>query len=175
MAASCVLIHPTIHTRMATAADIPVIAAMAQALDLEEGCAFNLRGSLQDWHDHLFDAGPRFITALAEYDGEICGMLIYGEEQLPGWSAPVLKIHDLYVVPARRRRRIARTLMEHVAQYAVARNILLMHLNVRHDNPARSFYSDTGFQHMDKCLTYLMALPALAQLANPAADPATVA
>jgi ribosomal protein S18 acetylase RimI-like enzyme len=148
---------------------------MARALDREEGCIRNLRGTLQDWHHHLLGAGSRFTAMLAEYNGEISGMLIYGVEQLPGWSAPVLKVHDLYVVPARRRRHVARTLMAHVTHFAVARKIIMTHLNVREDNPARHFYSQAGFQHVAQCLTYLMALPALEQLekiatefANPA-------
>jgi ribosomal protein S18 acetylase RimI-like enzyme len=160
-----------ISIRACGPADIPVIGALAIALDREEGVPDSPRGGAIHWHAQLFGPHVRISVLLAEYDGAIAGLLIYGEETPPGWIFSLLKIHDLYVLPDLRRRGVATKLLEHIAAHALTRQIPLMHLNVRSENSAREFYRRSGFEHMNQCLTYLIAPPALQRLAGLAESP----
>ncbi len=42
----------------------------------------------------------------------------------------------------------------------------IVELTVRADNPAQEFYQRSGFAHLPQCLTYVLAGPALAALAE---------
>ena len=75
-------------------------------------------------------------------------------------------LQDLFVEPACRRRGVASALMARVA--ALARDVgsPIVELTVRSDNPAQVFYSFTGCQPLPHCMTFVLAGPALAELAN---------
>lgn len=167
-------VDPPVHVHMAESADVPAIARMSKELACEEGCPEVVQATLQDWQRDLFGPQPHFTATLADRRGEVAGMLIYGKEHYPGWAASVIKIHDLYVRPEHRRQHVARALLEHVAGFALQNGIILMHLNVRKANPARLFYSRAGFQQVPECLTYLIALPGIAKLAQAATELAEV-
>ena len=55
-----------------------------------------------------------------------------------------------------------------VGSTALARDIgsPIVELTVRADNPAQNFYARTGFQPLPQCLTFVLAGPALAALAD---------
>jgi hypothetical protein len=42
----------------------------------------------------------------------------------------------------------------------------IVELTVRADNPAQAFYQRSGFANLPHCLTYVLAAPALAALAE---------
>jgi ribosomal protein S18 acetylase RimI-like enzyme len=155
-----------VRVRQATPADVPTIAHMKLEFAREEGYPETVRASEQDWLRDLFSPSAHFCTLLAECDGEIVGMLIYGEKFCPAWPDPIIYILDLFVEPVWRRHGVGTTLLQHVAGRAIRNNVPLMELNVREDNPARQLYSRAGFQHLPHCLTYIIAGPGLMQLAG---------
>jgi GNAT superfamily N-acetyltransferase len=65
-----------------------------------------------------------------------------------------------------RKRGVARALTTRVAAYAHKLGSPIVELTVRADNPAQGFYQREGFCHLPHCLTYVLAGPALAALAD---------
>ena len=163
-------ISPSVHIHAARRAEVPVVVNLAKELACEEGHPDIIQATPQDWERDLFGQQAHFTAILADHDGETAGMLIYGKEFYPGWVAPAIKIHDLYVKPSHRRQHVAKALLEYVAGIALEAKAALVHLNVRAANPARDFYSRTGFQPVPECLTYLIALPAIQTLAQAASE-----
>ncbi len=151
----------TLHIRLATKADAPVIAGMVRELARDGDCPNELMATQEDWLRDLFGPQPPFTALVAESGGEIVGTLIYAVERYPGWALPAIKVHELYVVPARRRQGVATTLINFLADAVRESPVVLMQLTVRKTNPARKFYARIGFQQVPECLTYVMALPAL--------------
>jgi ribosomal protein S18 acetylase RimI-like enzyme len=163
-------VEQPVLVRQAIATDVAAIACLKAAFAREEDVLHVLEASEDDWQRDLFSPVAHFTALMAESGGEAVGILIYAEKFYPGWNGVTLVIHDLYVLPEWRRRRIATTLLSQLAAHAVSHNIPIMELNVREDNPARAFYSRAGFQHLPQCLTYLIALPALQDLAAAAGE-----
>ncbi len=75
-------------------------------------------------------------------------------------------LQDLFVEEDYRRQGVARALMARVAAYACELGSPIVELTVRADNPAQHFYLRTGFPPLPQCLTYVLAGPALAALAE---------
>ena len=75
-------------------------------------------------------------------------------------------LQDLFVEPHCREHGVASALMTQVA--ALARDVgnPIVELTVRSDNPAQNFYLHSGFQPLPHCLTFVLAGPALAALAD---------
>jgi GNAT superfamily N-acetyltransferase len=78
----------------------------------------------------------------------------------------VIFLQDLFVEADHRNNGIARALVARVAAYAHDLGSPIVELTVRADNPAQEFYQRAGFQHLPHCLTYVLAGPALATLAE---------
>jgi GNAT superfamily N-acetyltransferase len=78
----------------------------------------------------------------------------------------VIFLQDLFVEPHCRENGVASALMARVA--ALARDVgsPIVELTVRADNPAQNFYLHGGFQPLPHCLTFVLAGPALAALAD---------
>jgi GNAT superfamily N-acetyltransferase len=160
----------TFQVRLAVSADVPAIAGMIKELARDGECPDVVQATQEDWLRDLFGPHPPFSALIAESSNEVVGTLIYAVERYPGWAYPAIKIHELYVVPQRRRQRIATALFNVLANAARESQIVVMQLNVREANPARNFYERVGFQQVPECLTYVMALPALQTLIETAAN-----
>jgi ribosomal protein S18 acetylase RimI-like enzyme len=61
-------------------------------------------------------------------------------------ARPLLNIHDLAVLPARRRLGVGRALLEAIADDARRLGCCKLTLEVREDNPAVRLYRGAGFQ-----------------------------
>ena len=103
---------------------------------------------------------------VAEDFSGVIGMATCSERAVTGWNGPVIFLQDLFVEPHCRRHGVASALMARVA--ALARDVgsPIVELTVRADNPAQNFYLRTGFQPLPHCLTFVLAGPALAALAD---------
>jgi ribosomal protein S18 acetylase RimI-like enzyme len=76
----------------------------------------------------------------------------------PDDPAPFAWIHDLYVKPEHRRRRVASMLMAEAERFARGKGAQLMRLGVLDRNePARSFYARHGFRAYTHVLTKPLA------------------
>jgi ribosomal protein S18 acetylase RimI-like enzyme len=159
--------------RAAVPADVLSLMRLKRALAVGEGSLHAVRATAFDWLRDGF--GPRrgFTPFVAEMGDTVIGMAVCSQRSITGWTGQVVFLQDLFVEEDYRRYGVARALMARVATYARGLGSPIVELTVRADNPAQAFYRRTGFTHLPQCLTYVLAGPALAKLAEQ--DKATLA
>jgi len=150
--------------RSAGPADVPALLRLKRQLAILENAEFVLRATAQDWLRDGFGAQARFRAFVAEHAGAVVGMVTASERYYTSWAGCTLYIQDIYVEPAWRGRGMGAALLRCVAALALERGSPLIELTVREDNPARRFYTGVGF-HQVECANYVIAGPALANLA----------
>jgi ribosomal protein S18 acetylase RimI-like enzyme len=152
--------------RAAVPADVLSLMRLKRALAVGEGSLHAVRATAFDWLRDGF--GPRrgFTPFVAEMGDTVIGMAVCSQRSITGWTGQVVFLQDLFVEEDYRRYGVARALMARVATYARGLGSPIVELTVRADNPAQAFYRRTGFTHLPQCLTYVLAGPALAKLAE---------
>jgi len=159
------------HVRAAQPADIAALMRLKRLLAQSENSLHAVCATAADWLRDGFGADAGFYAFVAEAanaiigDGVI-GMATCSQRIITGWNGPVIFLQDLFVEPAYRQHGVANALMARVAARARDLGSPIVELTVRADNPAQSFYLRTGFQPLPQCLTYVLAGPALAALAE---------
>ena len=158
------------HVRAAMPADVPALMRLKRLLAQGEDSLHAVRATAADWLRDGFGPGAGFAAFVAEAkhesSGSVIGMATCSRRIITGWDGPVIFLQDLFVEPDCRRRGVARALMARVAAYARDLGSPIVELTVRANNPARDFYHRNGFAHLPLCLTYVLAGPALASLAE---------
>jgi ribosomal protein S18 acetylase RimI-like enzyme len=156
------------RVRAARPADIPALMRLKRALAAGENSLHAVRATIADWLRDGFgpDAGFTAFVAEAENAGVIIGMATCSQRTITGWSGPVIFLQDLFVDEDYRQHGVASALTARVAAYARDLDSPIVELTVNADNPAQAFYQRNGFQHLPHCLTYVLAGPALAALAE---------
>jgi ribosomal protein S18 acetylase RimI-like enzyme len=87
------------------------------------------------------------LILLAMQDGEAAGLLNAFEGFSTFAAAPLLNIHDVYVLPSQRGKGVARAMFEHAERAARRRNCCKMTLEVLSGNlPAQRLYRAQGFE-----------------------------
>jgi ribosomal protein S18 acetylase RimI-like enzyme len=162
--------EPPVCVRAATPDDIPVLMHLKRQLAIAEGYEAVVCATKQDWRRDAFGPQSRFSAFVADHRGIVLGMVTFNERYVTGWSGPTFTVQDIFVEPSHRNRGIGRALLAKVAAHARERNSPIIELVVREDNPARRFYGRTGFQPVSQCLTYVLAGPALSDLAETSID-----
>ena len=166
--------------RAATPADIPELMRLKRLLAEGENSLHAVRASAADWLRDGFGPAAGFCAFVAEAPGAagsattgnsiignpIIGMAICSRRVITGWNGPVIFLQDLFVEPAHRRHGVARALAARIAAYARELGSPIVELTVRADNDAQVFYRNNGFALLPQCLTYVLAGPALAALAE---------
>jgi ribosomal protein S18 acetylase RimI-like enzyme len=152
--------------RPACPSDVPAIQAMKRRLALAEGALHAINASEADWQRDLFGQAPRFAAFIAELAGTAVGMMILSERFFPGWSRPVLHVHDLFVVPERRCRGVGRALLARAAREAISRQATFVELDARKDSQARRLYRKAGFARVHNHAAYVLTGAALSRLAD---------
>lgn len=154
--------------RAAQPVDIPALMRLKRLLAAGEDSLHAVRATAADWLRDGFGPAAGFTAFVAEADhaGTIVGMATCSQRIITGWSGPVIFLQDLFVETDYREQGVARALIARVAAYARDLGSPIVELTVRADNPAQSFYLRSGFQHLPQCLTYVLAGPALAALAD---------
>ncbi len=156
------------RVRPARPADIPALMRLKRALAEGENSLHAVRATAADWLRDGFgpEAGFTAFVAEAEYGEIIVGMATCSRRTITGWSGPVVFLQDLFVEPQFRKHGVASALVARVAAYARDVGSPIVELTVHADNPAQAFYQGNGFHHLPHCLTYVLAGPALAELAE---------
>ncbi len=152
--------------RAAEPRDIPDLMRLKRLLAQDEDSLHAVVASEADWLRDGFGPAAGFTAFVADSGGDIIAMATCSQRTITGWNGPVLFLQDLFVEPAWRDRGVARALMARVAALACELGSPIVELTVRADNPAQHFYARTGFAHLPQCLTYVLAGPALAALAE---------
>jgi ribosomal protein S18 acetylase RimI-like enzyme len=152
--------------RPAVPADIPVIMRLKLALATAEGIAWTVQATAADWARDAFGDRPYFSVFIAECDGIVAGMAITAERRSPGWVGPLIVLSDLYVEPAFRGRGVATALLARVAALARGLGSVMVELTVRTGNRAAALYERLGFIEVPEARHYVLAGPALAEVAG---------
>jgi ribosomal protein S18 acetylase RimI-like enzyme len=106
---------------------------------LDEWVKQNLIAALQRRRDALI--------LLAPYEGQAVGLMNAFEGFSTFAAAPLLNIHDVYVLPSLRGKGIARALFEYAERVAGHRGCCKMTLEVLSDNlSAQRLYRTLGFE-----------------------------
>jgi ribosomal protein S18 acetylase RimI-like enzyme len=140
-----------INITQASGADIPIIQKIASEtwwptytpLLSKEQIDFMLRTlySTETLQKVMENGSQAFLLLFDEHGPQ--GFASYG---LRSEDPAVYKLHKLYVLPENHGKGYGRMLIEDVQQRAIANNIYTLDLNVKKDNPARSFYEKLGFR-----------------------------
>jgi ribosomal protein S18 acetylase RimI-like enzyme len=157
------------RVREALPLDIPALMRLKRALAAGEDGLHVVRASEADWLRDGFGPHAGFTAFVAEdaAAGAVIGMATCSQRIVTGWNGPVMFLQDLFVEPAHRARGIADALVARVAALANELGSPIVELTVRADNPsAQRFYQRNGFQPVPQCLTYVLAGPALVELAQ---------
>ncbi len=154
------------RVRSAEPKDIPALMRLKRLLAQGENALHAVHASEADWLRDGFGPDAGFIAYVAEDSSGVIGMATCSERTITGWNGPVIFLQDLFVEPHYRQHGVASALMARVA--ALARDVgsPIIELTVRSDNPAQNFYVRSGFQPLPHCLTFVLAGPALAALAD---------
>jgi len=164
-----------IQVRAARPADIPALMRLKRLLAEGENALHAVRATEADWLRDGFGPDSGFSAFVAEDASGVIGMATCSRRVITGWDGPVIFLQDLFVEPHARAHGVASALMARVA--ALARDIgsPIVELTVRADNPAQNFYLRSGFMPLPQCLTFVLAGPALAALADQDRQPLALA
>jgi ribosomal protein S18 acetylase RimI-like enzyme len=157
---------PRFRVRPAQPKDIPALMRLKRLLAQGENALHAVRAGEADWLRDGFGPNAGFTAFVAEDFSGVIGMATCSGRVVTGWNGPVIFLQDLFVEPRCRRHGVASALMARVA--ALARDVRspIVELTVRADNPAQNFYSHAGCRPLSHCLTFVLAGPALAALAD---------
>ncbi len=152
--------------RNAQPKDIPALMRLKRLLAQDENALHAVCATPADWLRDGFGPDAGFMAFVAEDASGVIGMATCSERIITGWDGPVIFLQDLFVEPHARQHGVASALMARVAVLARDVGSPIVELTVRADNPAQSFYVRNGFTPLPQCLTFVLAGPALAALAD---------
>jgi predicted N-acetyltransferase YhbS len=154
------------YVRTAEPADIPALMRLKRLLAEGEGSLHAVRASAFDWLRDGFGANAGFSAFVAEAGNLVVGMATCSQRKITGWRGPVVFLQDLFVEAPYRQQGIGGALIACVAARARALGSPIVELTVHADNPAQAFYLRNGFQPLPQCVTFVLAEPAIAALAE---------
>ena len=155
----------TITTRSATAADMPLIAALIRGLAEYEGLSHAVRMDEGVLERHLFGARPMAEVLIGEIDGSPGGFALFFHNFSTFEGLPGVWLEDLFVVPAARRSGLGRKLLGEVARIAVERGCARMEWSVLDWNMmAINFYRSLGARPLTDWTTMRLDADSLARL-----------
>ena len=162
--------------REAQPRDVPALMRLKRLLAQSEDALHAVRATETDWLRDGFGPSAGFTAFVAEradiagrdtaVGSAVVGMTTCSRRVVTGWNGPVIFLQDLYVDAEYRAQGIAHALIARVAALARELGSPIVELTVRADNPAQQFYLSSGFQPLPQCLTFVLAGPALAELAD---------
>jgi ribosomal protein S18 acetylase RimI-like enzyme len=112
---------------------------------------------------------------VAEQAGEIIGIAICGDRYFPGWTGPTIALLDLCVESQHRNRGVGTALLARIAEFAKARDCVMIELTMRAGNRAGALYERLGFAEVTEIRNYVIAGDALDRLAAVGLPPARMA
>ena len=155
----------TITTRSATAADMPLIAALIRGLAEYEGLSHAVRMDEAVLERHLFGPRPMAEVLIGEIDGSPSGFALFFHNFSTFEGHPGVWLEDLFVIPAARRSGLGRKLLGEVARIAVERGCARMEWSVLDWNMmAINFYRSLGARPLTDWTTMRLDSDSLARL-----------
>lgn len=153
--------------RLATAADVPVIAELIRALARFEKLEHEVKMTDDLLAKALFGERPYAETLLAEEDATPIGFALFFHSFSTFLALPGIYLEDLFVVPEHRGRGVGRTLLAHLARLAIERGCGRLEWAVLNWNQdAIGFYDRLGARPNSEWTVYRLAGEALTTLAR---------
>ncbi len=153
--------------RPATSGDGPAIHAMVRALAQSHGEEEHFTATPESFEAALADPHPVVGAFLALIDGEPAGCAIWHRSFSTFRGCETLYLEDLSVLPAFRRRGVARALLKEVSRLAVERGYPSVYwLMMAWNDGARRLYDEVGAEIEEGtcvCRLYGAALESLAR------------
>jgi ribosomal protein S18 acetylase RimI-like enzyme len=140
----------TFHVRRAGAADHAVLARLMTAQLVEHDLPADAARVNRGLDVALAPDSPAWLF-LAEDQGAALGVMLAQRCASVEKGGLGLWIEELYVVPAARRRGVARALLQHVIDAAPALGIVSLDLEVvKSQSAALALYPALGFKRVDR-------------------------
>ena len=157
--------------RPATAADVPLIAALIRELAEYEKLTHEVRFDEAVLAAKLFGQngghGPFAEVLIGEVGGEPQGFALFFHNFSTFEGRPGIYLEDLYVRPAARGAGLGKALLRHLAALALERDCARLEWSVLDWNaPAIGFYEALGAKPMDEWTVMRVDGPALEALAT---------
>ncbi len=152
--------------RSARREDAATILRLIRELAEFENLLDHVRASEEDILRDGFGPTPRFECLLAELDGAAVGFALFFYNYSTFEGRAGLYLEDIYISPEARGAGLGRAIMTRLASIAAARGCARLDLWVLHWNPAREFYRNLGFGHLEDWLPYRVEGEALKKLAG---------
>jgi ribosomal protein S18 acetylase RimI-like enzyme len=156
--------------RDATRSDVIAIMRLKVELAVSDDILDTVKASAADWERDSFGPNAHFTIFVAEWAGRVVGMAICGDRYFPGWVGPTIMLLDLCVEKKFRGRGVGSALLARVAEFAKAKNSVMIELTMRAGNSAARLYERLGFVHLPEVKNYIIAGDALERLTAPAAQ-----
>ena len=155
-----------LRLRPATAADVPDVMRLVQALAEYERAPDAVVATEADFLRHGFGPSPRFSVLIAEQDGQVAGFALWFFTFSTWLGRPGLYLEDLFVRPELRGRGIGKAMMLELARTAVREGCGRFDWQVLDWNePSIQFYRALGARVMGEWLTCRLEGDALRALA----------
>lgn len=152
--------------RPATAADVPLIAALIRELADYEKLAHEVRFDEATLAAKLFGPRPYAEVVIGEVDGVAQAFALFFHNFSTFEGKPGIYLEDLYVRPQARGAGLGKALLRHLAALAVERDCARLEWSVLDWNaPAIGFYEALGARQMDEWTVMRVDGAALAELA----------
>ncbi|MDD3180031.1 MAG: GNAT family N-acetyltransferase [Opitutaceae bacterium] len=156
------------YIRSAAPADVPLLLRFIRELAAYEKLLPEVEASETRLHATLFPADHRPVaeSALAFWDGEPAGFVLFFHNYSTFLARPGIHLEDLYVRPELRGRGVGKALWLHVARLANARGCGRFEWAVLDWNePAKGFYRKLGAAEMSDWRLYRLTGAGLQQYA----------
>ena len=157
--------------RPATAADVPVILELIQALATYERAPNEVTATEKGLTEVLFGAKPAAEVLLAFENKTAVGFAVFFHNFSTWLGLPGLYLEDLFVRPEHRAKGYGRALLIHLAKVARERGCGRMEWAVLDWNePAIQFYRKLAAKPMDEWTVFRLTREGIEKLAEAKAD-----
>lgn len=158
---------PSFTIRPAVADDVATIVNLIHELAVYEKLEHLAKGTIEDFHKHLFGPRPYAEVLIAEVENQPVGLALFFPTFSTFRGQPGLHLEDVFVRPAHRGKGIGKALLKTLAQIARERGFGRLEWTVLDWNePAIGFYQSLGAGPLDEWITYRIADEPLDRLAE---------
>ncbi len=159
----------TLTIRLATAADLPLIAGFIRDLADYEKLSHEVRFDEAKLGENLFGPRPYAEVIIGEIDGSPQGFALFFHNFSTFEGKPGIYLEDLFVRPEARGSGLGKALLAHLAKLCIERDCARLEWSVLDWNePAIGFYKSLGARMMDEWTVMRVDGDALARFAAPA-------
>ncbi|MBL0768723.1 GNAT family N-acetyltransferase [Sphingopyxis sp. XHP0097] len=159
----------TLTIRLATAADLPLIAGFIRDLADYEKLSHEVRFDEAKLGENLFGPRPYAEVIIGEIDGSPQGFALFFHNFSTFEGRPGIYLEDLFVRPEARGSGLGKALLAHLARLCIERDCARLEWSVLDWNePAIGFYKSLGARMMDEWTVMRVDGDALARFAVPA-------